>query len=63
MAFSIKNLAINGNEVCEATHTVPGKHIGMILNQLLDDVINNVVDNTNEALRVRAVDIWENVGN
>jgi tRNA nucleotidyltransferase (CCA-adding enzyme) len=49
-AFSLKDLKINGNILIKKYGMKPGKEIGDILNQLLEDVINENIENTEDAL-------------
>lgn len=48
--FSIKDLAINGNDLIQIYGMKPGKEIGFILNQLVEDIIDEKVSNTKEGL-------------
>ena len=46
--FSIKDLAINGNDLIKMGYT--GKKIGIILNNVLEMVINEKIENSSEAI-------------
>ena len=48
-AFSIKDLAINGNDLI-ALGIEKGKNIGLLLNNLLQLVIDEKIENTKESL-------------
>lgn len=48
--FSIKDLAVNGNDLMQELGLKPGKEIGIILNNLLEEVIDNNILNTKEDL-------------
>ena len=52
--FSIKDLAINGNDLIQEFGLKPGKEIGNLLNNLLDEVIDNNIKNTKEDLLNKA---------
>lgn len=60
--FQLKDLALNGKDICDITHTVPGKHVGIILNALLESVINEEVKNNRDELTDKAMKIWDNIG-
>ena len=60
-AFQLKDLAINGKDVCRLTDTKPDKHIGTILNRLLDDVIDEAVLNNKQSLSRRTKEIWKEI--
>lgn len=53
--FSIKNLAINGNDLKRELNIPEGKAIGLILNDLLSKVINNELKNTRDDLIARSL--------
>ena len=57
-AFSIKSLKINGNDLIDNLDLKPGKEIGMILNSLLEEVINENVLNNKEDLLEEARNIY-----
>jgi putative nucleotidyltransferase with HDIG domain len=48
-AFSLKDLAINGNDLIDIG-IKPGKTIGIILNELLETVLDDPAENTRETL-------------
>lgn len=48
--FSLKDLAINGNDVKEVLGLKQGKEVGKALNKLFEMVINDEVENTKDAL-------------
>lgn len=54
--FSIKDLAVNGNDLMQELGLKPGKDIGIMLDNLLDDVIENEVENDRESLLKKAED-------
>ena len=51
--FSLKTLAINGSDLIKDGHT-PGKNLGIILDTLLNEVIEEKIPNEREALLKRA---------
>ena len=48
--FSLKDLAVNGNDVKKYMRLKEGKEIGFCLNKMLKLVINGEVDNTRDNL-------------
>jgi poly(A) polymerase/tRNA nucleotidyltransferase (CCA-adding enzyme) len=52
-AFSIKDLAINGNDLI-AIGIKPGKSLGIILNELFETVLDDPAENTHNTLLVIA---------
>jgi len=50
LAFSLKNLAINGYDVMEHLNLSPGPAVGKALNYLLEKVLEDPSLNTREAL-------------
>ena len=54
--FSLKTLAINGSDLIKNGHT-PGKNLGIILDTLLNEVIEEKIPNEKEALLKRANEI------
>ncbi|MBO5439421.1 MAG: polynucleotide adenylyltransferase, partial [Clostridia bacterium] len=54
--FSLKTLAINGSDLIKNGHT-PGKNLGIILDTLLNEVIEEKIPNDREALLKRANEI------
>lgn len=59
MAFSLKDLHITGNIIMCSLGLKPGKTIGIILNRLFEEVMNEQLDNTGTALITRAKEIFE----
>ena len=49
MCFSIKNLAVNGNDIMKAG-VVQGPEVGRILSRLLDEVIEGILLNEKDVL-------------
>lgn len=58
--FSLKDLAINGKDVMNCLGVKPGKHIGIILNTLLEEVIDEKIYNDANVLTSRAIEIYAN---
>lgn len=56
--FSLKDLAIGGKDIMAKLGVKPGKHIGVILNTLLEEVIDEKINNESEILLNRAVEIY-----
>ena len=56
-AIGIRDLAINGSDIMRITNTPAGKHIGIILNQLLEEVIDNKIVNNRSILENRVREI------
>ena len=48
--FSLKDLAVNGNDVKEVLGLKQGKEVGKALNKLFEMVLNEEVENTRDAL-------------
>ena len=48
--FSLKDLAVNGNDVKEVLHLKAGRNVGYWLDELLDKVITGELNNTREDL-------------
>ena len=57
MAYSLKNLAINGNDIKEVLNIKDGRRIAEILNILLDSVIGGDVENKKVYLLELAIKI------
>ena len=57
VAFSLKQLAVNGDILMKELNMKPNKMIGVILHQLLRDVIDEKVANTKESLLEEAKEI------
>lgn len=55
--FTVKDLKINGKIIMNELGLKPGKHIGLILNTLLNDVIDEKIDNEYYVLLDRAKEI------
>ena len=55
-AFSLKDLAVSGNDLMEAG-IPPGKHMGIILNELLETVLDDPGQNNRDRLLQIAVNI------
>ncbi len=55
--FSIKDLQINGKDIMDSLGLKPGKHIGLILNTLLNEVIDEKVNNEHSELLQRAMEL------
>jgi tRNA nucleotidyltransferase (CCA-adding enzyme) len=53
-AFSLSDLAVDGNDIIEATGVRPGPLVGQILQQLWDDVLNNPDHNQRDYLLEQA---------
>jgi len=58
-AFSLKDLAVNGNDLI-AMGIKPGKTIGIILNELLETALDDPAQNTRETLLAIAKQITDN---
>ena len=58
-AFTVKALDINGNDVMKLTNGKSGKHIGEILNTLLNEVIDEKIKNEHSELAARAKALWD----
>lgn len=56
--FSLKDLAINGNDLIQLGYK-PGKKIGAVLNQLLEMVIDGIMENNKCQLRSYAISQME----
>jgi tRNA nucleotidyltransferase (CCA-adding enzyme) len=56
--FKVSNLAIDGNDIKRIAYSGTGKHIGIILNTLKDEVLAGKVSNNNKALIERALELW-----
>ena len=52
--FSLKDLAVNGNDIMETFGLKPGKHVGEILHHLLDLVIADEIPNDKTELLIAA---------
>lgn len=59
--FSLKDLAIGGKDIMAKLGVKPGKHIGIILNTLLEEVIDEKISNESEILLNRAVEIYNDL--
>ena len=56
--FSLKDLEINGRDLISELKLKPGRHIGKILNILLEEVINEDISNTKDKLLNEARSIY-----
>lgn len=56
--FSLKGLAISGNEVMSLLGIKPGKTVGLILQTLLSEVIDDKIENDPEILKGRASELF-----
>ena len=56
--FSLRDLDIDGHDLIEIGFKT-GKHLGVVLNTLLDDVISEKLENTKEVLLERAKEMLE----
>lgn len=56
--FSLKDLAIGGKDIMTKLGVKPGKHIGIILNTLLEEVIDEKISNESDVLLNKAVEIY-----
>lgn len=54
---SLKTLKINGEKIMEILDEKPGKKIGLILNALFEEVIENASKNTEEYLKNRTLEL------
>lgn len=61
--FTLKSLNISGNDIMDLFKIKPGKTVGNILNKLLDEVIAEEIENENEQLKVRAIQIYKEINN
>lgn len=59
--FTIKNLDINGHDIMKLTNGKSGKHIGLILNTLLEKVMDEELVNDAGVLKEEASKIWEEI--
>ena len=59
--FSLKDLEINGNDIMELLGIKPGKQIGIILNTLLEEVIDEKISNDYESLSKRASELYDDM--
>ncbi|MFO8059797.1 MAG: HD domain-containing protein, partial [Bacillota bacterium] len=58
-AFSLGDLAVNGNDVMRVAGIEPGPAVGKILNRLLDEVLEDPAMNTRPALEERIRELFE----
>ena len=56
--FSLKGLAISGNTVMSLLGIRPGKTVGLILQTLLSEVIDDKIENDPEILKGRALELF-----
>lgn len=59
--FSLKDLDINGQDIMNATKSKPGKHIGIILQSLLEQVINEEIENSRDILIEKALKLYKDM--
>ena len=59
--FSLKDLAIGGDDIMKHLSIKPGKHIGFILNTLLEEVIDEEIVNDAGILLNRASEIYSDI--
>ena len=59
--FSLKDLAIGGGDIMKHLGIKPGKHIGFILNTLLEEVIDEEIVNDTGILLNRASEIYSDI--
>lgn len=57
--FTLKDLMINGHDIMKLTGCKPGKHIGVILNTLLEKVMDEEISNDTDSLNSEALKIWQ----
>ena len=55
--ISLKTLKINGQKIMEILNEKPGKKIGLVLNALFEEVIDDANKNTEEYLKNRAEEL------
>lgn len=56
--FKLKDLAIDGNDIMKLLNLKPCRHIGEILQTLLDEVIDEKISNDKDVLKARALEIY-----
>jgi tRNA nucleotidyltransferase (CCA-adding enzyme) len=59
--FSIKDLAINGNDIIKELNIKPGPEIGKILQKLFEEVDEDLEKNNREYLLIRIKEIDSSV--
>lgn len=59
--FSLKDLEINGQDIMNVTKSKPGKHIGIILQSLLEQVINEEIENNRDILTEKALELYKDM--
>ena len=57
------DLDISGYDIMQITGTKPGKHIGLIIQQLFELVLDEKLPNNNEDLKATVPSIWESINN
>jgi poly(A) polymerase/tRNA nucleotidyltransferase (CCA-adding enzyme) len=55
--ISLKTLKINGEKIMQILNEKPGKKIGLILNALFEEVIDDASKNTEEYLKARTIEL------
>ena len=56
--FSLRDLAVNGNDIMKELNLKPGKQVGEILNALLNEVIDEKIENNKESLLARTSELY-----
>jgi len=59
--FKLKDLKINGNDIMKLLNIKPCEHIGIILNTLLNEVIDEDIINDPNVLKTRASEIYKEI--
>ena len=59
--MAVKDIAINGNDLMTELNLKPGKNLGIILQQLFEEVMENSELNTKEILLEKAKEISKNL--
>ena len=55
--FTVKDLAIDGNDVMRILGIAPGRQVGEILNQLFEEVLDDLEKNTREYLEKKVREV------
>lgn len=61
--FTLKSLNISGNDIMDLLNVKPSKIVGVILHQLLDEVMAEQLENTTEQLKERSIQIYKEINN
>jgi poly(A) polymerase/tRNA nucleotidyltransferase (CCA-adding enzyme) len=56
--ISVKLLHITGEDIIRITNTKPGKHVGLILHALLEEVLEDSSKNTHSYLEKRTAELY-----